>query len=129
MFMISDWHTLLLAYLHDPPDKALSIKGHVPRARDNAKIVVGDHISKKALEDAVSEADPLASIIERFPMPTAGEIGERAVGSTNQQLLVFHPLSGASTCLPVVVVRNSGSRVRRPVTMTRLIELIYSSLR
>jgi CRISPR-associated protein Cmr2 len=37
--MAVNWSDLLLAYLHDPPDKALSIRGHVPRARDYAKIV------------------------------------------------------------------------------------------
>jgi len=71
--MSANWDALLLAYLHDPPDKALSIRGHVPRARDNAKIAVGGHVSKSVLEEAVSEADPLASIIERLPMPTAGD--------------------------------------------------------
>src|SRR5579875_202801 len=101
MPMNTDWDALLLAYLHDPPDKALSIRGHVPRARDNAKIGVADHVSKSVLEDAVSSADPLASIIERFPMPTAGYEGQRAGGPTNSQLQVAHPLSAVSRLLPV----------------------------
>jgi CRISPR-associated protein Cmr2 len=99
--MNTDWGALLLAYLHDPPDKALSIRGHVPRARDNAKIAVGDHASKSVLEDAVSSADPLASIIERFPMPTAGDQGQRAVGAKNSQLEIAHPLSAVLRPLPV----------------------------
>jgi CRISPR-associated protein Cmr2 len=96
-----NWDALLLAYLHDPPDKALSIRGHVPRARDNAKIGVGDHVSKSVLEDAVSSADPLASIIERFPMPTAGDQGQRAVRPKEGQLQIAHPLSAAPRSLPV----------------------------
>lgn len=99
--MTIDWNDLLLAYLHDPPDKALDIRGHVPRARDHAKIALGEHVSKKVLEDAVSEADPLASIIERLPMPTAGPNGERAVGPVNGQLQVMHPLSAVASFLQV----------------------------
>jgi hypothetical protein len=57
------WQDLLLAYLHDPPDKVLSVRGHVPRARDNAQIAVGDHISRQVLESAVLVADPLASLL------------------------------------------------------------------
>jgi CRISPR-associated protein Cmr2 len=87
--------------MHDPPDKALAIRGHVPRASDNARIAAGDHVSKKILEEAVSSADPLASSIERFPMPTAGDKGERTVGPVNGQLQIFHPLSAASRLLPV----------------------------
>jgi CRISPR-associated protein Cmr2 len=104
--MSTDWDALLLAYLHDPPDKALSIRGHVPRARDNAKIAVDDHVSKSVLEEAVSEADPLASIIERLPMPTAGDQGQRAVGPENGQLQIAHPLSAASRSLPVPVLND-----------------------
>lgn len=95
---MANWNDLLLAYLHDPPDKAISVRGHVSRARDNAHIAVGDHVSRSILEEAVSTADPLASIIERFPMPTAGA-GQRAVGPQKGQLNIFHPLSAASTAL------------------------------
>lgn len=37
----SNWDQVLLAWLHDPPDKALPIRGHVPRARNNAKVAPG----------------------------------------------------------------------------------------
>jgi len=116
-----DWTELLLAYLHDPPDKALSIRGHVPRARDNAQIAAGDHVSRSILEDAVSTADPLASIIERFPMPKAGEEGQRAVGPANGELLVVHPLSAASRRLPVPAIddhltRSEQDRLREIIT-------------
>ena len=91
--MSTDWKDVLLAFLHDPPDKALSIRGHVRRARDNAQIAVGDSVSRKVLEEAVSQADPLASIIERLPMPSAGEQGEQTVGPSGGVLLGIHPLS------------------------------------
>jgi len=102
--MSAEWDALLLAYLHDPPDKALSIRGHVSRARDNAKMAVGDHVSRATLEDAVTVADPLASIIERLPMPTAGFDGERAVGPAAGQLRVIHPLSAAAVLLDVPIL-------------------------
>lgn len=35
--LLFQWEDILLAWLHDPPDKALSIRDHVSRARDNAR--------------------------------------------------------------------------------------------
>lgn len=96
-----DWSELLLAYLHDPPDKALSIRGHVPRAQNYAAVAVGEHVPKVILEDAVTRADPLASLIERLPMPSAGPNGERAVGPEAGKLRVFHPLSATKYELAV----------------------------
>ncbi len=99
--MSTDWVALLLAYLHDPPDKALSIRGHLARARDNATVAVGDRVSRREIEDTVSEADPLAAMIERPPMPTAGSAGERAIGPNQGQVRVTHPLAGTSISLRV----------------------------
>ncbi len=98
--MAVNWETILLTYLHDPPDKALSIRGHVARARRYAAIVVGEEESRH-LEEAAETADPLASAVERFPMPTAGKEGERAVGPENGRLRIFHPLSAAPKDLAV----------------------------
>jgi CRISPR-associated protein Cmr2 len=96
------WDAVLLAWLHDPPDKALSILGHVPRARDNARLALGDDgVSKKRIEEAVTDADPMAAVVERLPMPTAGEKGEHAVSPQDGRLCVFHPLSGAPIDLQV----------------------------
>lgn len=99
--MPTNWQDVILAYLHDPPDKALSIQGHVSRARDIANLIVGEQVSRRELEDAVSIADPLASIIERLPMPTAGPSGERAVGPTEGKLRIVHPLSAVPKSLVV----------------------------
>ncbi len=98
--MAVNWETILLTYLHDPPDKALSIRGHVARARRYAAIAVGEEESRR-LEEAAETADPLASAVERFPMPTAGKEGERAVAPENDRLCIFHPLSAASKYLEV----------------------------
>ncbi|WP_058867820.1 type III-B CRISPR-associated protein Cas10/Cmr2 [Chloracidobacterium thermophilum] len=98
--MAANWEKILLTYLHDPPDKARSIRGHVARARRYAAIVVGEEESRR-LEEAAETADPLASAVERFPMPTAGKEGERAVAPKNGQLRIFHPLSAAPKDLDV----------------------------
>jgi hypothetical protein len=64
--LAANWEKILLTYLHDPPDKALAIRGHVDRARRYAAIVVGEEESRR-LEEAATTADPLASAVERLP--------------------------------------------------------------
>lgn len=113
--MPTNWQDVILAYLHDPPDKALSIRGHVPRARDIANLIVGEQISRRELEDAVTTADPLASIIERLPMPTAGASGERAVGPRNGTLQIVHPLSGVKKPLAVPGLDDRFVARQRPI--------------
>jgi len=101
------WEQVLLAWLHDPPDKALSIRGHVSRARNNAKIALGDDdVSRKRIEDSVTEADPMAAVVERLPMPTAGESAERAVAPRGGRLCAIHPLAGTSTGFQVPDLTN-----------------------
>ncbi len=101
------WDELLLAFLHDPPDKALSISGHVSRARDNAKAVLGDdQVSRKRIEECVTDADPLAAMVERLPMPKAGEQGQHAVGPEENRLLIVHPLSGSKREISVPALGN-----------------------
>ena len=89
--MKQDWGDLLLAFLHDPPDKALDVRGHVGRACRYASAALDQPISADAIGGL---PDQLASIAERVPMPTAGDRGVRAVGPRDDQLTVFHPLSG-----------------------------------
>lgn len=92
------WQDILLAWLHDPPDKALLVRGHVSRARENARIALGDDtLSRKKIEENVTEADPMAAVVERLPMPMAGEEGEHAVGPEEGRISVVHPLSGEHT--------------------------------
>ncbi|MCS7078854.1 MAG: type III-B CRISPR-associated protein Cas10/Cmr2 [Chloracidobacterium sp.] len=93
------WTDLLLAYLHDPPDKALDIRGHEKRAADLARIALGDDVTKEGVKRVAGAADTLASIVERFPMPTAGGDGERAVSPENQTLHIVHPLSATQRTL------------------------------
>jgi CRISPR-associated protein Cmr2 len=95
---MQSWDDLLLAYLHDPPDKALDIRGHAQRACRYASAAVGAMVTANTLDGL---SDQLASITERVPAPTAGDQGQRAVGPRHGGLTVFHPLSGERSTLAV----------------------------
>jgi CRISPR-associated protein Cmr2 len=87
-------HALLCAFLHDPPDKALDIPGHIGRARRYATAALDAPVSDADILADPKLADQLASIFERLPMPVAGVGGERAVGAdANGMFDVVHPLS------------------------------------
>lgn len=86
--MAADWESLLLAYLHDPPDKALGIHGHVARAGRYARAILGRDISdseKKHLSDI------LASVAERLPAPKWETLTVNPLQAT---IRINHPLSG-----------------------------------
>lgn len=89
--MLLDPEKLLLAYLHDPPDKALEIKSHVGRACRYAATILGRPVTS---DEFSKHEDQVASAIERLPMPKAGKDYEWAVGLENGSLQVVHPLSG-----------------------------------
>jgi CRISPR-associated protein Cmr2 len=91
--MAVSWQELLMIYLHDPPDKALDIKGHLGRASRYASAALGQRITP---DDQKHTADQLASSIERLPMPLPGPNYEYAVGPESGKLTVFHNLSAAS---------------------------------
>jgi CRISPR-associated protein Cmr2 len=101
MQMACDWDDLLLAYLHDPPDKALDIPGHEHPAAELASRVVWWEVSPTALHRDTRTADQLAAAAERVPLPKAGPKGERAVGVVDGRLLVYHPLSGTAEWLEI----------------------------
>jgi CRISPR-associated protein Cmr2 len=95
------WSDALVAWLHDPPDKALDIRGHESRARRYAAVALGREISET--ESAIL-ADSLASATERLPMPSGGGVGgeERRVGPEDL-LQSVHPLSAAPWKHPIPV--------------------------
>jgi CRISPR-associated protein Cmr2 len=84
---------LIHAFLHDPPDKALSIQGHQSRAARYISAILGDTNVDSIKADAALP-DQLAAIVERLAMPTPGTNFERAVGPSNGRLWVRHPLGG-----------------------------------
>ena len=94
--MPADWDLLTTAFLHDPPDKALDIRGHERRAGRYLEAALGRPVDVASIKQEAGLADRLAAIAERLPMPTAGRDGERAVAVENGTLQVHHPLGGAS---------------------------------
>ena len=89
-----DWAQLLLAFMHDPIDKSLDIRGHESRAARYVSVALGQSVGREEIKQTTGLADQLASIAERLPMPTAGGQGERAVGPENGKLSIRHPVSG-----------------------------------
>ncbi len=101
--MSIDWDTMLLAYLHDPPDKALLVSGrdglpgHESRRLELAKALLGnDAVSQSKIKKVTAEVDVLAAQVERLPMPKGQHVN---VGQ--HTLRITHPLSGDSTVLSV----------------------------
>ena len=90
----ADWDDLLQAWLHDPFDKALAIRGHESRAARYASAALGREVPRKGLHRLAADADRTAAMVERLPAPTAGAAGERAVGVADG-LRLAHPMSGA----------------------------------
>ena len=74
-----DREDILLAWLHDPFDKALAIQEHETRAARYASATLGREVSRMGLHRLTAGADMVAVITERLPSPTAGARGERAV--------------------------------------------------
>src|SRR5207253_2569795 len=75
-------------YLHDPPDKALALAGHVARAARYAEAALGRPVDTSTLKLA---ADGVASVAERVPAPDWKVL---TIAPTDSTLLVKHPLVG-----------------------------------
>ncbi len=89
-----DWERLLLAFMHDPVDKALDISGHESRAARYASVALGRDVDWNEIKSTAGPGDSLAAAAERIPMPTARKQGERAVGPVGGKLWSRHPVSG-----------------------------------
>ncbi|MEW6263974.1 MAG: type III-B CRISPR-associated protein Cas10/Cmr2 [Thermodesulfobacteriota bacterium] len=90
-----DWDDLMLAFLHDPPDKALRIKGHEFRGARYASAALGEEITKTKLHDYSRTEDQLASMIERLPTPAPGLDPSLMVSPEDGgKLFIRHPISG-----------------------------------
>ena len=97
----ADWEELIKTFLHDPPDKAVDIKGHERRAASYATVALGREVTKDELHRDSRSGDIVSSAIERLPMPTAGPQYVRAVGPEGGKLTVVHPLSAETQVLAV----------------------------
>ncbi len=93
--MATNWRDILVAYLHDPPDKALQIRGHEARARSYLQAALGDSVSEAELKDP---SDPLAAIAERLPAPNWQTL---TVPCEQGRFNVRHPLSAAEKTVTI----------------------------
>ncbi|HVC96167.1 MAG TPA: type III-B CRISPR-associated protein Cas10/Cmr2 [Pirellulales bacterium] len=94
--MSVSWRDLILAWMHDPPDKALDIPGHVSRAARYAHAACDDTVTANDLRQ-IGTSDMLASATERLPMPK-GDDPSRQVGP-DDGFSLFHPLSNEKRVL------------------------------
>ena len=97
--MSCDWADLILTYLHDPPDRALSIRGQHQRALRYARLVLGQE--KVQSEDVRRVKEQLASHMEHIPLPSGKEEAGLRIDPADGHLTVVHPLTGEQSQLPV----------------------------
>lgn len=93
--MTTSWRDILVAHLHDPPDKALQIRGHEARARGYLQVALGDSVSEAELKDP---SDPLAAIAERLPAPNWQTLTVPCEGG---RFTTRHPLSAAERTVTI----------------------------
>lgn len=99
--METDWNDLLISFLHDPPDKALDIRGHVKRAMRYTSAALGRPVTENEIRSAPLAEDRQAAIAERLPLPSSGPNGERAVNPEPDGIVrIRHPLSAQEIELP-----------------------------
>lgn len=101
--MSTNWEEILLAFLHDPPDKTLAVSSqntvpsHESRRLELAKTLLGnDAVSKAKIKRVTSAVDVMASKIERLAMPK-----KPYVNVEKNVLQTIHPLSGTHHDLAV----------------------------
>jgi hypothetical protein len=92
--MPADWDLLTTAFLHDPCDKALDIRGHERRAARYLEAALGSPSNLSLIKQDAGLADQLAAVAERLPKPMAGPDGKRAVQVGDRRLRINHPLGG-----------------------------------
>lgn len=97
--MTTCWDELLLAFLHDPPDKALSVSAgeavpsHESRRGELAKALLGsDQVSRSKIKVVTAAVDVMASKVERLPMPK-----NQHVNVQDGRLIIAHPLAAGES--------------------------------
>ncbi len=98
---VTDWEELIKHWLHDPPDKALDIKGHEARAVRYLTAALGHQPSGARDSRETKTGDIDSSIADRLPLPDPGAAYQLAVAPENGVLRRVHPLSGEPFELPV----------------------------
>ena len=117
--MNGPWETLLLAWLHDPVDKAADIRGHFSRARRYAAAILDREVTEAELKGGIP--DQLASAYERLPMPDARDrYEELGVGPVDGRFTVFHPLSAEQREIEIQLAEREVIQVLREIAGPQL---------
>lgn len=87
------WNLKIGSFLHDPPDKALRIRGHVERStwlKERLDITIG-----ASEESTIAKADHIASAMQRINIPDelTGMVVEFLTGKQGMQPEAMHTLS------------------------------------
>ncbi len=86
------WKAKLLAFLHDPPDKALHIQQHGERARAFMRAA---GLTAEDIEGAYRASDWTASAADRFPFPGYQESGLCSAFVGDDEHPFRHPMGGS----------------------------------
>lgn len=115
------WKQMIKAFLHDPPDKALDIRGHLGRAKSYLHTVLGEEVNTSDLDENKA-GDVRASLEDRLPFPDyrrgkgkEAQVDASLVVSFDQgdARLVSHPLSGAMHALGAELSTNEPALVAK----------------
>lgn len=104
----ADWERLLASWLHDPPDKALSIKDHEARGQRYLAAALGYDSGQRGRARETVSGDVVVSTADRLPVPGYGPEYKWAVSPQGGQLTAIHPLSGEPYSLEVTDVDEAG---------------------
>lgn len=91
--MGTDWETLIMVFLHDPPDKALGVRTHESVTKGYLSVALGRPINDREFENVTKKADRAAAAAERFPFPKGPFVDPEPGGV----FTIFHPVSAAET--------------------------------
>lgn len=93
-----DWNDLLLAYFHDPPDKALKLPGQEDHAVAYASTALSRTVTVSELRGNLRLEEMRSSIMKWLPMPPTGSTEEQIARMTaGGRVHSVHPLAGIPT--------------------------------
>ncbi len=115
---------LLVAWLHDPPDKPLRIRGHEARAARYLSAALSDTVSPEEIRR--HEGDHRASATERLPVPHWQAADQQTLIGPDQ-MLIHHPLSTAANDACGITLPQDVDEDEITDTIHRLIEQIDST--
>ncbi len=116
---MQDPRDLLVAWLHDPPDKAFAIRGHEARAARYLTVALGIEIAREEIKGHAG--DQRASATERLPVPD-WKAADQATVVDSEAMVVHHPLSAESNRSCGIPLPDSIEETRLSAAIERLVD-------